>query len=62
VKRPDITPALKKKQKVRTITIKTKKKSTSIFIMIKEVKSEEDSDLVYGPENDYLLIKVAIKG
>jgi hypothetical protein len=52
VRRPDITPAPEKKQKVYTITVKTKKKSTSISVIIEEVKSEEDSDLVYGPEND----------
>jgi hypothetical protein len=52
VKRLNITPALKKKQKVRIITIKTKKKNTFILIIIKEVKSEEDSDLIYKPEND----------
>jgi hypothetical protein len=52
VKRPDTTPALEKKQKVRIITIKTKKKSTFILITIEEVKSEEDSDLIYKPENN----------
>ena len=52
MKRPDITLTPEKKQKVRTIIIKTKKKSTFILITIEEVKSEEDSDLVYGPEND----------
>jgi hypothetical protein len=31
---------------------KTKKKGTSILIIIKEVESEEDSDLVYRLEND----------
>jgi len=51
-RRPNTTPAPKKKQKVRTTATKTKKKSTSILITIEEVESEEDSDLVYGPEND----------
>ena len=52
MKRPDITLTPEKKQKVRTIIIKTKKKSTFISVMIKEVESKEDSDSVYGPEND----------
>ena len=52
MKRPDTTPAPEKKQKVYTTVIKTKKKSTSILITIEEIESEEDSDSVYGPEND----------
>jgi hypothetical protein len=52
VRRPDITPAPEKKQKVHITVIKTKKKSTSTLITIEEIKSEEDSDSVYGPEND----------
>ena len=51
-RRPDTTPAPEKKQKVRTTAAKTKKKSTSIPVTIEEVESEEDSDSVYGPEND----------
>ena len=51
-KRPDTTLAPEKKQKVRTTAVKTKKKGTSILITIEEVKSKEDSDSVYGPEND----------
>jgi len=52
VRRPDTILAPEKKQKVRTITVKTKKKGTLIFIMIEEVESKEDSDSVYKPEND----------
>jgi hypothetical protein len=52
IRRPNTTLAPKKKQKVYIITIKTKKKGTSIPIIIEEVKSEEDLDLVYRPEND----------
>ena len=52
MKRPDTILTLEKKQKVYIIIIKTKKKSTSIFIIIEEVKSKEDSDLIYKPEND----------
>jgi hypothetical protein len=51
-RRPNTTLAPKKKQKVHTTAAKTKKKGTSIPIIIKEVKSEEDSDSVYGPENN----------
>jgi len=43
---------LKKKQKVYIIAAKTKKKSTSIPIIIKEVESEEDLDLINRLEND----------
>jgi hypothetical protein len=42
----------KKKQKVYIIATKTKKKSTSILIIIKEVENKEDLDLVNGLEND----------
>jgi hypothetical protein len=42
----------KKKQKVYIIAIKTKKKSTSIPIIIKEVESKEDLDLVNRPKNN----------
>jgi hypothetical protein len=42
----------KKKQKVYIIATKTKKKSTFIPIIIKEVESEEDLDLVNRPENN----------
>ena len=52
MRRPNTTLAPKKKQKIYTITTKTKKKSTSIPIIIKEVESKEDSDLVNTPEND----------
>jgi hypothetical protein len=51
-RRPDTTLAPKKKQKIRTTAVKTKKKGTSTPIIIEEVESKEDSDLVYGPEND----------
>jgi hypothetical protein len=51
-RRPNTTLAPKKKQKVYTMATKTKKKGTSILIIIKEVESEEDSDLVYRLEND----------
>jgi hypothetical protein len=52
IRRPDITLAPKKKQKVYTIAAKTKKRGTSTPIIIKEVESEEDLDLVYRPENN----------
>ena len=52
MKRPDITPAFKKKQKIYITAIKTKKKGTFTLIIIEEIKSEKDSDSVYGPEND----------
>jgi hypothetical protein len=52
VRRPDTIPALEKKQKVYIIIVKTKKKSTSILIMIKEIKSKKDLNSVYRPEND----------
>ena len=52
MRRLNTTLAPKKKQKVYTIAAKTKKKSTSIFIIIKEVESKEDLDLVSGLEND----------
>jgi hypothetical protein len=42
----------KKKQKVYIIAIKTKKKSTSIPIIIKEVESEEDLNLINRLKND----------
>jgi hypothetical protein len=51
-RRPDTTLAPEKKQKVRTAAAKTKKKGTSTPVTIEEVESEEDSDSVYGPEND----------
>ena len=51
-RRPDTTPAPEKKQKVYTITIKTKKKSTFTPIIIKEVESKEDLNLVNGLENN----------
>jgi hypothetical protein len=51
-RRPDTTLAPEKKQKVHTAAAKTKKKGTSTPVIIQEVESEEDSDLVYGPEND----------
>jgi hypothetical protein len=51
-RRPNTTLAPKKKQKVYTIATKTKKKGTSIPIIIEEVESEEDLDLVYRPENN----------
>ena len=41
-----------KKQKVYIITAKTKKKSTSTPIIIKEVESKEDLDLVNRLENN----------
>jgi hypothetical protein len=52
VRRPNTILMPKKKQKVYTIATKTKKKSTSTLIIIKEVKSKEDLDLVNRPEND----------
>ena len=52
MRRPNTTLASKKKQKVYIIVTKTKKKSTSIPITIKEVKSKEDLDLVNRLEND----------
>jgi hypothetical protein len=52
VRRPNTTLAPKKKQKVHTIAIKTKKKSTSTPIIIKEVESKEDLDLVNRPKNN----------
>jgi len=52
MRRPNTTLAPKKKQKVYITATKTKKKSTFIPIIIKEVKSEEDSDLVNGLENN----------
>jgi hypothetical protein len=52
VRRPNTTLAPKKKQKIHTIATKTKKKSTFISIIIKEVKSKEDLDLVNRPENN----------
>jgi hypothetical protein len=51
-RRPDTTLAPEKKQKVYIAAAKTKKKGTSTPVTIEEVESEEDSDLVYGPEND----------
>jgi hypothetical protein len=51
-RRPDTTLAPKKKQKIYTAATKTKKKGTSTPIIIEEVESEEDLDLVYRPEND----------
>jgi hypothetical protein len=61
-RRPNTTLVPKKKQKIYTTATKTKKKSTSTPIIIKEVESEEDLDLVYRPENNWLLIKVVIRG
>ena len=52
MRRSNTTLAPEKKQKVRTIAIKTKKKSTSIPVIIKEVESKEDLDLVNRPENN----------
>jgi hypothetical protein len=52
VRRPNTTLVPKKKQKVYIIAIKTKKKSTSTPIIIKEVENKEDLDLVNRPEND----------
>ena len=52
MRRPNTTLAPKKKQKIYIITIKTKKKSTSISIIIKEVESKEDSDLINRLENN----------
>jgi hypothetical protein len=52
VRRPNTTLAPKKKQKVYIIATKTKKKSTSISVIVEEVESKENSDLVYRPEND----------
>jgi hypothetical protein len=51
-RRPNTTLAPKKKQKVHITAAKTKKKGTSIPIIIKEVESKEDLDLVYRPENN----------
>ena len=51
-RRPNTTLAPKKKQKVYIIAIKTKKKSTFTPIIIKEVESKEDLDLVNGLKND----------
>jgi hypothetical protein len=52
VRRPNTTLAPKRKQKVYIIVIKTKKKSTFTPIIIKEIESEEDLNLVNRPEND----------
>jgi hypothetical protein len=52
MRRPNTTLVLKKKQKIYTIATKTKKKSTSIPIIIKEVESKEDLDLINRPENN----------
>jgi len=52
VRRPNTTLALKKKQKVYIIATKTKKKSTFTLIIIKEVESKEDSDLINKLENN----------
>ena len=52
MKKLDIILALKKKQKIYIIIIKTKKKGTLILITIEKVKSKEDSDLIYKPENN----------
>ena len=51
-RRPDTTPAPVKKQKVRTAAAKTKKKSTLAPATVEEAESEEDSDSVYGSENE----------
>jgi hypothetical protein len=55
VRRPNTTLAPKKKQKVYTIAVKTKKKSTPILVIIEEIESKEDSDLVNRPKEDILL-------
>jgi hypothetical protein len=52
MKRLNTTPAPKKKQKIYITAIKTKKKSTSIPITIKEIESKEDLDLVNRLENN----------
>jgi hypothetical protein len=52
MRRPNTTLAPKKKQKICIIATKTKKKSTSISIIIKEVESKEDLDLINRPKND----------
>ena len=52
MRRPNTTLALKKKQKVYIIATKTKKKSTFTPIIIKEVESKEDLDLVNRLENN----------
>jgi hypothetical protein len=52
VRRSNTTLAPKKKQKVYIIATKTKKKSTFIPIIIKEVESKEDLDLVNRLENN----------
>jgi hypothetical protein len=52
VRRPNTTLAPKKKQKVYITATKTKKKSTFTPIIIKEVKSKKDLDLVNRLEND----------
>jgi hypothetical protein len=52
VKRPNTTLAPKKKQKVYITATKIKKKSTFTPVIIKEVESKEDLDLVNRPENN----------
>ena len=52
MRRLNTTPAPIKKQKVYTVTIKTKKKSTLAPIIVEEAESKEDSDSVYRLENE----------
>jgi hypothetical protein len=52
VRRPNTTLAPEKKQKVYTIATKTKKKSTFTLVIIEEVESKEDLDLVDRLENN----------
>ena len=52
MRRPNTILAPKKKQKIYIIAIKTKKKSTFILIIIKEVESKEDLDLVNRLKNN----------
>jgi hypothetical protein len=52
VRKLNTTLAPKKKQKVYTITTKTKKKSTSTPIIIKEVESKEDLNLINKLKNN----------
>jgi hypothetical protein len=51
-RRPNTTLAPEKKQKIYTVAAKTRKKSTPISIMVKEVESKADSNLVYRSENE----------
>jgi hypothetical protein len=52
VRRPNTTLAPEKKQKIYTAAAKTRKKSTPVFVIVKEVESEADSNLVYRSENE----------